>query len=331
MYSIYDKENLGFEYDDVLIMPNASKVSSRDDVDISVKLTPTLTLQFPLIASPMVGVTDGKFVSQLSKLGGLGIFHRFYPDYDTMKYDIRDNISLSKDNFGMSIKVGSPDYIKYLQEFDPTVLLVDTANGYTEALVNYCEKIANYISKNKLRTLLIAGNVATIEGLSNLHSVGCDIIRVGIGGGSPCSTRNQTGIGVPNLTAIMNCSGKNNGNYKIIADGGIKNSGDFVKAVVAGADLGMSGKLFAECFEAPNKGTLYGMASRTHMKNTDTEIKSVEGIDIPIEKKHSLEQFVREFGYGIKSAGTYLNAENLNDIWIYGKFMRVTPSAIKRL
>jgi len=88
--------------------------------------------------------------------------------------------------------------------------------------------------------------------------------------------------------------------------------------------------LYAQCFEAPNKGTIYGMASRTHMKNTNTEIKSVEGIDIDIEKKYSLEQFVREFGYGIKSAGTYLNARTLNEICANGNYITVTDHAIKK-
>jgi hypothetical protein len=158
--------------------------------------------------------------------------------------------------------------------------------------------------------------VATLDGCLNLYNVGCDIIRVGIGGGSPCSTRNQTGVGIPSLSAIEECSGAGGSGYKTVIDGGIKNSGDFVKAIVAGADLGMAGMLYAQCYEAP--------------KNTNTEIKSVEGIDIPIKKKYSLEQFVREFGYGIKSAGTYLNAENLNEIFYHGEFVKVSDHAIKK-
>ena len=117
---------------------------------------------------------------------------------------------------------------------------------------------------------------------------------------------------------------------KIVIDGGIRNSGDFVKAIVAGADLGMAGKLFAETFEAPNDGVLYGMASRTNMEKVNMPIKSVEGFDIKIEKQHQLVDFVKEFGYGIKSAGTYLNARNLRDIYTNGSFVQVTDHAIKK-
>ena len=315
------------EFDDVLIKPLPSDVSSRDDVDISVTLSDTVKLKFPLIASPMVGVVDGKFASQLSELGGMAIMHRFYI---TREDFLADMAHLSNaENFGISVKIGDVFFKEDLDEYNPSVLLVDTANGYTDSLLKYCEEIKTHMYKNSYNTLLMAGNVATYDGARNLRSAGCDLIRVGIGGGSPCSTRNQTGIGIPTLGAINGCVSPLN-HYKIVADGGIKNSGDFVKAIVAGADFGMAGKLFAECFEAPNKGKIYGMSSRTHMKNTDTEIKSVEGFDIQITKKQSLEQFIREFGYGIKSAGTYLNASNLDDIYMNAEFIEVTSSAIKK-
>jgi IMP dehydrogenase len=314
------------EFDDVLIRPLISEVSSRDDVDISVKLSETLTLKFPLIASPMVGVVDAAFAKKLSDLGGLAVIHRFYETHDEKMEDIAKNLT-ADDNFGISIKIGQEHFENYLIGINPKMLVIDTANGYTEKLLRYVEEVKNYIVKYGYKTLLMAGNVVTGSGCRALYNSGCDIIRVGIGGGSPCSTRNQTGIGVSNISAIADCF---SGDYKIMIDGGIKNSGDFVKAVVAGADLGMSGKLFAQCFEAPNKGVLYGMASRTHMKNTETTIKSVEGFDIQIQKQYSLAQFVSEFGYGIKSAGTYLNARSLEEIYLNGEFVRVTDSAIKK-
>jgi len=318
----------GLEFDDVLITPIPSSVSSRDDVDISVKLSDNLTLKFPLIASPMVGVVDGAFAKKLSDLGGLAIIHRFYETHEEKIQDIVENLSPS-DNFGISIKIGQEGFENYLT-YNPKILVIDTANGYTEKLLQYSEKVKNYIVKHDLKTLLMAGNVVSQAGCSELHNAGCDIIRVGIGGGSPCSTRNQTGIGIPNISAIMHCNSILEREYKIIIDGGIKNSGDFVKAIAAGADLGIAGKLFAQCYEAPNKGTLYGMASRTHMNKTETKIKSVEGIDIPIKKQYSLEQFVSEFGYGIKSAGTYLNARSLEEIYLNGEFIQVTDNAIKK-
>lgn len=322
----------GYEFDDVLIRPIPSTVGSRDDVDISVKLSNTFKLDFPLIASPMVGVVDASFAQKLSELGGLAILHRFYKNRQALFNDIEEflwykNSALGRSKFGISIGIDEKFYEEYF-EYNPSILLVDTANGYTSRLLKYCDEVKSYIIKNGYDTLLMSGNVATKEGVENLRDYGCDIVRMGIGGGSPCSTRNKTGIGVPNLSALLESVDITG--IKILIDGGIKNSGDFVKSIVAGADLGMAGKLFAECYESPNEGVLYGMASRTHMENSKIDIKSVEGFDTIIDKKQSLKQFVREFSYGIKSAGTYLNARSLSEIRLNATFMEVTDNAIKK-
>jgi len=319
----------GLEFDDVLIRPMVSKVCSRDEVDISVKFSDNFTLKFPLIASPMVGVVDGKFASLLSSLGGIAIMHRFYLSRELLVKDIEDNLDPYMDNFGVSVKIGD-DSFKELLAYNPQIILIDTANGYTDTLLRYADKVKNYITSCNLSTLVMAGNVATKEGCIKLANYGCDIIRVGIGGGSVCSTRNKTGVGVPSITSLEDCKLDFPGAYKIVFDGGIKNSGDFVKAIVAGADACMAGKLFAQCFEAPNDGILYGMASRKNMENVNLPIKSVEGFDTKIDKNQHLGDFVREFGYGIKSAGTYLNARNLEEIYMNGSFIRVTDSAIKK-
>jgi len=316
------------EFDDILIKPVPSDVSSRDDVDISVKLSDSLTLNFPLIASPMVGIVDGKFAHLLSDLGGLAIMHRFYKSREQLFKDIEDNVEYWIDNYGISIRIDENGLSEYF-DYNPKIILIDTANGYTEKLLKYCEEVKGYIVRKNQDILLMAGNVVTAIGCDRLRNAGVDIIRVGIGGGSPCSTRNQTGIGLPNITALEHCN-SGSGDFMIVMDGGIKNSGDFVKSIVAGADLGMAGKLYAECYEAPCDGWLYGMSSRTHMENENIEIKSVEGFDTPIEKKYSLEQFVREFGYGIKSAGTYLNACTLHEIYANGDYVIVTDHAIKK-
>lgn len=317
-----------YEFNDVLIRPLNSDVSSRDDVDISVELSDDLILKFPLIASPMVGVVDGNFAHLLSQLGGMAIMHRFYNRRENLFRDITENIK-EGDYYGISIRIGEKSIEEYFS-YSPNVILIDTANGYTTSLLKYCEEVKKKIEKENMDILLMAGNVVTLNGCLALRDSGCDLIRVGIGGGSLCSTRNQTGIGIPNITALQRCSVGGGWGFKIVTDGGIENSGDFVKAIVAGADLGMSGRLYAECYESPNEGTIYGMASRTNMENTKTTIKSVEGFDMIIKKKHSLEQFVREFGYGIKSAGTYLNARNLLQISLNGTFVEVSNYAIKK-
>lgn len=321
----FEKDSL--EFDDVVLIPRISNVSSREEVDISVSLSDFFTLRFPLIASPMVGVTSGSFAHKLSSFGGLAILHRFYQSLDDLDKDIRENL-LPLDVYGLSIGLNG-EYKNLLHKYCPSLILLDVANGYIKDVGRMVENIASYISKEKLSTLVMAGNVATPEGLIALRDCGANLVRVGIGSGGNCSTSNVTGIKVPSITMLHEMSDIQN--VKVVMDGGIKNSGDFVKALVAGADLGLAGTLFAECYEAPNEGKIYGMASRSHMEKMGYKIRSVEGFDKDIEKKHSLKDFVSEFGYGIKSAGTYLNAKNLNEIRANGKFIKVGNGSLKKL
>ena len=316
----------GLDFDDVLIKPIPSLLNSRNDVDISVKLSDALSLSFPVIASPMRGIVDAYFASCLSELGGVAILPRFFNTLEEWKGEI-DKISVAK-NFGLSM--GLKDNFEWLLERAPDILCVDVANGYTKNLLNICRNIKNYIVKNNLKTLLMSGNVATFDGFKNLESAGVDLIRVGIGPGALCSTRNVTGIGIPQITAISECSRTNNS--IIVADGGIKNSGDAVKAFVAGADVIMAGSLFGQTYESPNDGTIYGMASKRLQEEMDfTQIKSIEGIEKAMAKTMSLEKFVNDFSWGIRSAGTYLNAKNISEIKNKGEFILSGKNSIKDL
>lgn len=127
---------LGLSYNDVLIMPIPGNVNSRDDVDISVKLSDDLTIDFPLLASPMIGVVDGNFAHLLSDLGGMAIMHRFYPSREILFEDILNNIEFG-DKFGVSVKVGEIFFEEYF-DYHPSVILIDTANGHTKRLLDYC-------------------------------------------------------------------------------------------------------------------------------------------------------------------------------------------------
>lgn len=319
----------GYEYDDLLVIPKISDVLSRDTPDISINIGGT-KIEFPLIASPMKNVVDVNFLKSLSDLGGIGIHHRFDPVSKLKEdfYGLRD-----KYNFGISIGLDQ-DFEYILQEIRPNIILIDIANGYLRSLHSKVEQIKNYIIKNRLNeTVVCAGNVATYSGAKELKNSGADIIRVGIGNGSNCSTRNVTGIGVPSITAIDDCYSVNDNttpNVMIMADGGVNSSGNFVKSIVAGADFCMSGRLFAETYESPSEGKIYGMASRTHQEDMSYEIKSIEGFDSEINKKHSLDTFIKEFSYGIKSACTYLNSNNLSEIKNNGTFVKVSDYAIKK-
>lgn len=315
-----------YEFDDVLIRPKISKVSSRDDVDISINIKNKLKINFPLFASPMKGIVDVNFLIRLDEIGGFGFLHRFYSDNDDRINDLF-LYKYQSSKTGMTLSLNDR-YYKSILELEPDVVLIDIANGYLTELHRFCEITKNEISKNNYKTLLMAGNVSDYSGTLALKNSGVDIVRAGIGNGSNCSTRNVTGIGIPSISSIQSCSQVSD--VFIVADGGIKNSGDFVKAIVAGADAGMAGRLFGETYESPAEGKIYGMASRTHVDNMGLKSKSIEGFDTPIDKKHSLEQFIHDFGYGIKSAGTYLNSRNLDEIRINGEFIEVSDFAIKK-
>jgi len=313
------------EYDDVLLVPLLSSVNSRSDVDISVRIGDT-KLKFPLVASPMRDIVDNPFLQKLSDLGGMGFLHRFYTDVRRLRCDCAQ---MEGYNYGTSIKLNSKDY-EWMLDYNPNAILIDIANGYISDLHKFVTEVKNYIVNRKYSTSLIAGCVAEGKGAMALEDSGADVIRVGIGNGSVCSTRNVTGVGVSSVTSIEECS-FGVAEALIMADGGIKTSGDFVKAIGAGADFGMAGKLFSETYESPAETTIFGMASRTNQEGLGKTVKSVEGFDISVTKKHSLEMFMDEFGYGIKSAGTYLNARTLDEIRNNAQFIRVTSSAIKRL
>lgn len=313
------------DFDDVLIEPVPSNINYREDVDISVRLSPELKLEFPLIASPMRGIVDAKFASALSDLGGMAILHRFY---DTNEEMFSEAKSLVGKTFGLSVGLNNNDYTKLL-DYSPSVIVVDVANGYTKSVLYFCEKVKAYIVNSGLHTLLISGNVCTFDGAVNLSDAGVDIVRYGIGGGGLCSTRNVTGVGKPQISALQDALELED--VLICADGGIRNSGDFVKAIIAGADLGMAGSLFGQTYESSNDGIIYGMASRHLNEMRYSQIKSIEGIEKAVEKRYSLKQFVDEFSWGIKSAGTYLNARNLSEIRSHGKFVLAGTGSIKSL
>lgn len=320
----------GLDFDDVLVKPVLSSVSSRDFVSTEVDFFGKFKITMPLLAAPMKDIVNVSFLKALSSYGGFGFLHRFYKDkYEWMK-DVA-NLELNSNSFGVSVGLNSPDY-EWLLDYKPSIILVDIANGYLKDLQIYCEKVKSRILEKNIPTLLMAGNVVEESGALSLVNSGADIIRVGIGGGSSCSTRNVTGISIPNITAMERCSlVKTRHNVMLVMDGGIRNSGDLVKSIVAGADLGMAGRLYGETYESPAEEAIYGMASRTHHEKNGLRTKSVEGFDIRIKKKHSLVDFINEFTYGIKSAGTYLDAVDLDGIRENGEFIRVSDSSIKKI
>lgn len=315
----------GYDFDDLLLVPRASSINSRDAVDLSVTFD-HLKLDIPIIASPMKGIISLELIEKLSDLGGIGIQHRFYTASNNR---IIDTKYLSKNTtFGVAVGLND-NYYKTALDLGADIICVDIANGYLSNLIDFVEEISSYINNNNYGSLVMSGNIVTSLGAVNLFNAGVDIIRVGIGSGGLCTTRNYTGVGVPQLTAISNSISKTKLWYSV-ADGGIRNSGDAVKALAMGADAVMIGSLFGNTYESAHNGIMYGMASRKLQEEYYHGVKSVEGMEKAVSKNISLETLISEFVYGIKSACTYLDASNLKELKANAVFIEAGTGSIKR-
>lgn len=319
----------GLEFDDILLVPKLSKVISREDVDLSIKLSDYLTLQIPVIASPMKGIVGTELIIKIAELGGIGILHRFHKSFTEFDLDLTELYRTGK-VFGVAVGLGGEMYYKDALEYDSSIICIDVANGYLKSVLEFVTEVSNYISKYNYKCMIMAGNVVTSDGARNLSNCGADLIRVGIGNGGLCTTRNVTGVGRPQVDALVECKGKSAGwNWLTISDGGIKESGDAVKALAIGADLVMLGSLLGQTYESSNSGKIYGMASRRLQEEYYHTTKSIEGIEKVVNKKMSLEDFILEFTYGIKSACTYLDSRHLTDLK-RSKFCFTGKGSIKR-
>ena len=293
--------------DNILLTPTISNVTSRNDVDTSIQFKHT-KLDIPIIASPMKGITSPALIDAIYNLGGIGIIHRF--NHLINRLTQADEFNFLDIKFGAAIGLGDSSYKRFL-DYGPTIICIDIANGYLTSLHKFAKEVADYITKNNYKCDLMTGNVVTYKGAKALQDSGVDIIRVGIGTGSLCSTTSVTGVGYPYDKSLVECSLVSS---SIVADGGMKSSGDIVKAIALGAKAVMIGSLFGKAFESSHNGIIRGMASKSLQEEYYHNVKSVEGIEREIKKTDSLENIVNELVWGIKSACTYLNVEKLNEL-----------------
>lgn len=235
----------GLTFDDVLLVPNYNGIRSRQDVSTSVSMG-RINFDIPIISSNMDTITGIRMANAMAELGGLGILHRFM--------SIEQNVeefrkAVNKERVGVSIGVGEAaiERAEALIAEGAVIICLDVAHGHAK-LVN--QTIKTLKKKFRDQIVVIAGNVATYAGADYLAAAGADVIKVGIGGGSVCTTRIKTGFGVPQLTAIMMCRQVDR---VLIADGGIKTPGDAVKALAAGADFVMLGGMLAGTEETPGE------------------------------------------------------------------------------
>ena len=334
------KEALTF--DDVTLTPQYSKVLPSD-VLTNTSLSNELKLEIPIISSAMDTVTESKMAIALAKQGGIGVIHR--------NLTTTQQISEIKKVKSKGLKVGAAvgtnerelDRAKKILKYGVDLIVVDTAHGHSQKVADIILKIKK-IKNNK--TTLCAGNIATANAAKFLCRLGVDVIKVGIGPGSICTTRLVAGIGVPQLSALLDVKKGLNKNTKMISDGGIKFSGDIAKALAAGADAVMVGSMLAGTSEAPGKiikknGKLFkvfrgmgsvgamnkGSADRYFQKKQKDKSKYVpEGVEGLIKYKGDVNKTIHKLVGGLRSSMGYLGASQIKYLSKKAKFVKITKA-----
>ncbi len=334
------KEALTF--DDVLLLPKYSNVLPSS-TDITLQLTNKISLKVPFFSSAMDTVTESKMAIAMGREGGMGIIHR--------NLSIKQQSSEVKKVKNKKLYVGAAvgtnvedlDRAKSLASNGADLIVIDTAHGHSEKVLKTLTKI----KKNIKNIPICVGNVATGIAAKKLYNSGADIIKVGIGPGSICTTRMVAGIGVPQISAILDVKKVlNKKKIKIISDGGIKFSGDIAKALAAGADAIMMGSIFAGTDESPghkfkSKGKIYkqyrgmgsigamsaGSANRYFQKNFKDRSKFVpEGVEGRVEYKGKVSKIIYQLQGGLRSSMGYIGAKNLIELNKKAKFIKITKA-----
>jgi IMP dehydrogenase len=331
-----------FTFDDVTLVPQYSSVLPSEAVTAS-KLSDNLNLQIPLMSSAMDTVTESKMAIAISKSGGIGVVHRNL----SIEEQVKEVKKVKKNNCLVGAAIGvNPRDLERAEELlrvNTDLIVIDTAHGHTQKVLNMIKKI-----KKKLKNFtLCAGNIATGKAAKFLADSGVDIVKVGIGPGSICTTRLVAGIGVPQLSAVVDVK-KALKNYrtKIVSDGGIKFSGDLAKAIAAGADAVMIGSLFSGTIESPGKiikykGKLYkkfrgmgsvgamavGSADRYYQKKFKNVSKYIpEGVEGMVKFKGTVKKTIHNLIGGLKSSMGYLGAKTIKDLQKKGEFVKITKA-----
>ena len=337
------RKSIGLTFDDVLLVPQKTDLVSRSEVDLSTQLTKKIKLKAPVISANMDTVTETEMAVALAREGGIGIIHRFL----TIEKEAEMVVEVKKQKLLVGAAVGiRGDYLERAEALVKAgidVIVIDIAHGHSIFLI----KVLKDLKKKFPKIDVIAGNVATPEATEELIKNGASAVKVGIGPGALCITRIVAGAGVPQLTAISECSAvaKKYG-VPIIADGGIRNSGDMVKALAAGASTVMIGTLFAGCDESPaltffknnrkfklTRGMASLMANQDRQKN-DTTVKrdlkeyAAEGVEAVVPYRGKVNEFINQLLGGVRSGFSYCGARNIIETWEKAEFIQITQSSL---
>jgi IMP dehydrogenase len=331
----------GLCFDDILLVPQRSDIESRHSVDLTMTIgydNRSITLKTPVIAAPMDTVCGPEMCVVMHNYGALGILHR----YMTKQEQLNIARDLIEKNIRFGVAISSNDnFVKHAQamyDLGVKIILVDTANGHGTYAVNAVKELRRIAEDLHI----MAGNIATADGFVMLAEAGADSVRVGIGGGSACTTRIVSGHGVPTLTSIMDCESwidyNNYNTCSIIADGGLRNSGDMVKSFAAGAAAVMVGSMLAGTDESPGNvfvdgtgnrvKTFRGMASADAQKDANGIVSVAEGISTTMPYKGSVENIIQQIRGGIGSGCSYSGCNSLSQLNAFAKYVEVSPASL---
>jgi GMP reductase len=332
------ENDVKLDFSDVLIRPKRSILSSRADVDLyrqhTFKYSNTIFNSIPIIASNMYGVSTVSMARELNKHGMTVALHKHIKLPELARYYEEYNSSIFDNWFSYGITENDMTNLKNNLEYFPnshmTKVCIDVANGYTEMFVETIKRIR----ENCPHLTIMAGNVVTAEMTEELILAGVDIVKLGIGPGAACTTRKITGVGYPQLSAIIECADAAHGLGGLVcADGGCQVPGDIAKAFGAGADFVMLGGMLAghkeseqELLDEKSKIIFYGSSSeKAQQKSADgvKDYRAFEGKSIEIEYKGPVENTIKEILGGLRSACTYVGAEKLKDLSRRTTFVRV--------
>lgn len=328
--------NVYYEYDQVFIQPDFSDILSRAEVNTWVRLESldsslSMTLQVPIISANMDTVTEGELAKTVWEAGGVGAIHRFMPITDNVLSYLQVASNKGMESF---VSIGTSrdwqERAEALYSAGARFFVVDIAHGHSQMMKNTIKWLRERFSD---KVFIMAGNVGTPQAVKDLDLWGADAIKVGIGGGFVCETKNVTGVNTPMFTTIQECAAATD--KPIIADGGARAYGDVAKAIGAGATAVMSGYFFAGCPENPERSRVYdsvthtykpvyrGMASRDAMaviRDTDKNLPTPEGRSTTTSLKPSAKVVVEEIAGGLRSAYSYVGARSTGEFQSKVKF-----------
>ena len=323
-------------YDDVQILPKYSEVTHRTDCSISTKVTKNWELRIPIVSSPMDTVTEFAMAQEMNELGGLGIIHRFMGIHEQADHVGRVTLGVSSAAIGIT-----GDFVERAQELVQSgckILCIDVAHGHHKLVKESIRRIKNEVTG---QFDILVGNIATRESARDLCEWGVDGLRIGIGAGSLCSTRIQTGVGVPMVSSIRDCvSIADDYNVPCMADGGIRSTGDVCKGLGAGADTVMLGSLLSGTKETPGVITKQGQwpnetlqkkyrgSASVDSKLDRGEQKNVEGYSTTVPYKGKVKRIISDVIDGLKSSMSYVGANNLEEFHSKCELIKVTNAGV---